>query len=126
MSTAPKRRWFSFSLRTMFVIVTLFGCWLGYELNWIRQRDALVAKNQALDLKVEHEEGAWALLTFKTLRAPGLLWMFGEEPLSDLEIIFIGDGQRPLTAEEQRELERAKNLFPEATVTWRIAKISGQ
>ena len=36
--TAPKRRWFRFSLRMMFVVVTVFGCWLGYELNWIRQR----------------------------------------------------------------------------------------
>jgi hypothetical protein len=30
MTTAPKRRWFAFSLRTLFVLVTVFGIWLGY------------------------------------------------------------------------------------------------
>jgi hypothetical protein len=35
----PKpRRWFRFSLRTMFVLVTVLCIWLGYYLNWIRQR----------------------------------------------------------------------------------------
>lgn len=27
--TAPKRRW-SYSLRTLFVVVTVFGCWFGW------------------------------------------------------------------------------------------------
>ena len=25
----PRRRWFSYSLRTFFVVVTIFGVWLG-------------------------------------------------------------------------------------------------
>jgi hypothetical protein len=29
MTTAPKRRWFKYSLRTLFVVVTAFGVWLG-------------------------------------------------------------------------------------------------
>jgi hypothetical protein len=37
----PRRRWYQFSLRTMFVLVTV-ACvvlaWVGYSLNWIRQR----------------------------------------------------------------------------------------
>ncbi len=40
--TTP-RRWFRFSLRTMLVVVTLVGCWLGYQLNWIRERQRLIA-----------------------------------------------------------------------------------
>ena len=34
----PKRRWFrfAFSLRTLFIVVTLFGCWLGYQINSLR------------------------------------------------------------------------------------------
>ena len=30
MTTAPRRRWFRFSLRTLFVVVTItaIGCWL--------------------------------------------------------------------------------------------------
>ncbi len=30
------RRWLRFSLRTLFVVVTVLCVWLGYELNWIR------------------------------------------------------------------------------------------
>jgi hypothetical protein len=28
--TPPRRRWFRFSLRTLFVVVTLLGIWLGF------------------------------------------------------------------------------------------------
>jgi hypothetical protein len=35
---APKRRWFAYSLRTLFVVVTVFGCWLGWNINIVRQR----------------------------------------------------------------------------------------
>ena len=33
MSTPLKRRWFRFSLRTMFVVVTVLGAWLGWTLK---------------------------------------------------------------------------------------------
>ena len=41
----PKRRWFSFSLRTLFVVVTIIGVgagWVAYQLNWIRERHRLI------------------------------------------------------------------------------------
>ncbi len=41
--TAPRRRWFRFSLPTMFVGVTVCACWLGYQLNWIHERRRMVA-----------------------------------------------------------------------------------
>jgi hypothetical protein len=34
----PRRRWFSYSLRTMFVAMTVMGIFLAYDINWIRQR----------------------------------------------------------------------------------------
>jgi hypothetical protein len=37
-----QRRWFRFSLRTLFLAVTVLACWLGYYLNWIRERHALL------------------------------------------------------------------------------------
>ena len=49
----PYRRWFRFSLRTMFVLVAVFGCWLGYEMNWIRQRHAFAAR-QDVNLNTIH------------------------------------------------------------------------
>ena len=42
MNTAPTRRWFRFSLRTLFVVMTVFGCWLGWNLRQVRQRQRLV------------------------------------------------------------------------------------
>jgi hypothetical protein len=38
MPTPPSRRWFRFSLRTIFVVVTVFAVWLGWELKFIRDR----------------------------------------------------------------------------------------
>jgi hypothetical protein len=53
--TAPRRRWFAFSLRALFVVVTVFGCWLGYQLNWIRER------HEALSTGTAREAGGlWA------------------------------------------------------------------
>jgi hypothetical protein len=43
---SPRRRWFAFRLRTLFVVVTVFAlplAWVAYSLNWIRQRHAAMA-----------------------------------------------------------------------------------
>ena len=42
MTAPPKRRWFRFSLRTMFVVVTIFGVWLGWQLKIVRERKAIL------------------------------------------------------------------------------------
>ena len=42
---ALNRRWFRFSLRTLFVVVTIAGLlagWVAYQLNWIRQRNEVI------------------------------------------------------------------------------------
>ena len=42
---APRRRWFSFSLRTLFVVVTIAaiaGGWVMYQVSWIRQRRTML------------------------------------------------------------------------------------
>ena len=39
-----KPRWFRFSLRTTFVLVTIFGVWLGWNLKIVRERKAVVAE----------------------------------------------------------------------------------
>ncbi len=46
--TKPKRRWFSFSLRMLIVVVTVFCVWLGFKVNTARrQRKALAAIHKA-------------------------------------------------------------------------------
>ena len=42
MSPTPKRRWFRFTLRTLFVVVTVCACWLGWQIHIVHERaDAL-------------------------------------------------------------------------------------
>src|SRR5437762_3184379 len=38
----PRRRWFSYSLRTLFVLVTLFCVGLGVQVKWNRDRTSPV------------------------------------------------------------------------------------
>ncbi len=42
-SSPPTRRWFRFSLRTMFVVVTMVAATLGWELHVVRSRQNLLA-----------------------------------------------------------------------------------
>jgi hypothetical protein len=85
--TGPRRRW-SFKLRTLFVLVTVCACWLGYSVNWIRQRHELLASG----LIVTTEPG----------RAPLGLWILGEEGFKSIDCLMEGD------------VEAFSRLFPEA------------
>ncbi len=38
LPTPPGRRWFRYGLRTLFAVVTVICCFLGYECNWIYAR----------------------------------------------------------------------------------------
>jgi hypothetical protein len=40
MTPAPKRRW-TYSLRTMFVVVTVVASWLGWNVHVVHQRQAM-------------------------------------------------------------------------------------
>src|SRR5689334_14094047 len=42
MVERSRRSWFSFSLRTMFVVVTVICCWLAWESNVVRQRKSVL------------------------------------------------------------------------------------
>jgi hypothetical protein len=113
MTPAPKR-WFRFSLRTLFVVVTVIACWLGYEFNWIRERHAFVAQQRTL---VE----AWSLYTESVWHpndcaAPGLLQLFGEEGHSMLLIWVDSRDVDDFPAADANRIRRARQLFPEARI----------
>ena len=92
MNQAPKRRWFRFSLWTLFVVVTVFGCWLGYELNRNRQRQAFVERAGAVvDYPFQKEDvRPWLMTRYSMIRLPSRS-----------------------TAED---IEEARRLFPEAEI----------
>jgi hypothetical protein len=54
--TAPRRRWFRFSLRTLFVVVTAFGIWLGWQLHVVRERAAIRAWAEKREIGFSSEE----------------------------------------------------------------------
>jgi hypothetical protein len=99
--TKPKRRWFRFSLRTLFVMVTIIGVaagWAGYQLNWIRQRHAFISNSPPKIV------GLVAGRNDPTFKSPWTLNLFGEEPI------------RKLLGVQEQYVSEAKALFPEATI----------
>ena len=94
MNATHSRRWYRFSLRTAFILLTLVClvvAWAAYQLNWIRERQE-------------------ARKTFRTYSdanapAPGILWIFGEKG----EEIIILDAKLAAS-----EVDRIKGLFPES------------
>jgi hypothetical protein len=111
MSTPyPKRRWFRFSLRTLFVVVTVFGCWLGYELNWIRQRHEAI-------YWLEASSDSWYApsQTGAKVQAdpPWSLRLFGERA-----IVGIGMDRQQFTGLVPYSPTELKRLFPEARVDY--------
>jgi hypothetical protein len=96
-----RRRWYQFSLRTMFVVVTLVSIllgWVMYSLDWIRQR------NEWLDRSSIWSLGPTDRLTRRNVTAPCGLWLFGEEGVSVIHCMSY-------------QQERGQQLFPEAYVS---------
>jgi hypothetical protein len=109
MTPAPKRRWFQWSLRTLFVVVTVFGCWLGYELNWIRQRHRYL-EDQA-DLRARFPGAIQSSAV--PVDAPGFLWLFGERGHGGELSILVLEADPGHFADIGAEIAKARSLFPE-------------
>jgi hypothetical protein len=97
MDNKPRRRRFHFTLRTLFVLVTLIAVWLGWSLSWIRERHDFLRDRRAFVFDTD---------TDAATPAPRFLWLFGEE----------GAEYVKLSTEDQSDYARAKHLFPEARV----------
>jgi hypothetical protein len=124
MTPAPKRRWFSFSLRTLFVVVTVAAascCWVSAQLNWIKER------SEARKWITEHGlwgYNRWAVPQSAPLRpklierAPWSIRFFGEWAVEE---IYLDPGLIPPKEMHNRANEMVR-LFPEATIitnrTW--------
>jgi hypothetical protein len=95
----PKpRRWFQFSLRTMFIVVTLASLvcgWVAYSLHWIGQRREFLQRPGVY---------CWQWPAEAESAAPGLLWIFGEQAYRA--------GDCPVAS-----LDEARRLFPETKWT---------
>jgi hypothetical protein len=104
-SKPRQRRWLRFSLRTLFVLVTVFCVWMGVQVKWVRDR---------------HEAIEWVLLpgyskeqfsqgiVAKPKRAPFPLWIVGEPGFEEISVSVA----RP---DKKYTQEQLQSLFPEAT-----------
>ncbi len=97
MNLPPRRRWFRFSLRALFLVVTAFGCWLGYQLNWIRQREEFLASGRGSE--------SIYVISHQPIRAPRVLSLLGER------------GRVLIEVSDSRDVAEARRLFPEANIS---------
>jgi hypothetical protein len=133
-TSALKRRWFRFSLRGLLlvtVVAGLFSGWIAYQLNWVRQRNALTARHSEMVAVVsnrfptteEVEIGNRVAIGKPTCSTPGQLWLFGESAVPQITFHFFGTkGQTKPSESEMNEVQLARGLFPEAEIEWRLVK----
>ena len=94
-ATKTRRRWFQFGLRTLLVVMTGIAMLIAYHVSWIRQR---------------HEALSRASHLAAPIRAPGLLWLFGEQGYGEIDVVC--EAEKPELAAS--ESDRIADLFPEA------------
>jgi hypothetical protein len=107
LEAKPKRRWFRFSLRTLFVLITACAIFFGWELHWKNQRHEYLKTHKGFNAATR-------------LRAPGLLWLFGELGVNQVVVESPGFGEmsakRLYNDHAPPEAVAARNLFPEAAI----------
>jgi hypothetical protein len=120
-----RRRWVQFSLRTLFVLVTVCAIWLGVEFKWIRQRHEFLTHQDALatafsEATIDRDISVVkADILPESTKSPGILWLLGEQGLSSLDVLIVVDDrdldlQRPLSTYD--DAAQARRLFPEAQI----------
>lgn len=86
-----------FSLRLLFVAVALIAAWMGWSVDWIRQRHDFLRRVPASPYTRQGE----------SVRAPGLLWLFGEE---GAKLVFLS------VSAKDSDIAEGRRLFPEAGI----------
>ena len=122
-------RWFRYSLRTFFVLLTVFCIWLGVQVHWIRDRHAAIVWLQSHGKQTAYVTHKWKDSSHRQMEfeakgsyearlmsvhepavAPWTLRLFGETGIS---VIVLWSDRLPSYETKQRELQR---LFPETRV----------
>ena len=96
MTPKPKRRWFQYSLRTLFVAIAVLGVWLAMVTSAARRQQSIVARLSKLNANVAYEfqfdaKGDW---DFDAV-PPGPKWlreMVGQDYFSDVVYVDCGNG----------------------------------
>jgi hypothetical protein len=107
MTPDPKRRWFrfSFSLRTLFVVVTVLACWMGWAVHLARARQAFQHQVEARGGRISPQT-AFKQVPYK--RMP-LLWL--ASGVGRIDFIDMSENEF-----SESEIQVARDLFPEAQI----------
>jgi len=130
MRIAPQRRWFRFSLRTLFVVVTVVGLglgWLAWNVNIVRQRMAMRA-----EIVAEHIARTQIMYSIED-RAGAIAWHAEEvqhAPSTPMQLSLVRrllrDDLYPLIHRNKKEdALRSLRLFPEAQITYYAGPFKG-
>jgi len=102
-----------FSLRTLFVAITLIAIWLGFQVRWMQQRQ------EARQWIEQHEHDGWSKIDpkdvvtsscpAKSVPTPWNLRLMGEAPL-----FYIHLDKTKLTEADVDRINSLPALFPEA------------
>jgi hypothetical protein len=118
--TVPNRRWPKFGLRTLFAVVTIVACWLGWNAHQVRERQGLVEQFRnpswthgfhgiVIDLgEAAFTTGFVQVSRDSKGRIPRLWELLGAEELGDVMLL-----RKDLT---DADLQRARTLLPECHI----------
>jgi hypothetical protein len=116
MTAKPTRRWYSFSLRTMLIIVTLVACWLGWESSVVRGRKQLMQEMELrpgvrfLSAELYHAFHGSRTPDPPIARTSTLRRWLGDKAIQEIEYLRTYHNLTP------EEIARLARTFPEAEV----------
>jgi len=114
------RRWLRFSVRTLLVAVTIFCVWLGWQVNWVRERriarQRISFANQWImrNGTTYHDGRALGFISFYVgmqRKAPWSLRIFGEQGETHWILDMPNEGS---------DIESIRTLFPEVTIVGKL------
>jgi len=102
-----------YSLRTLIIVVTVGCVWLGYQVNWIRERRAAIASGRVEYWRDEFDN-PFDNASPTPVSPPFSLWIFGERGRDTICLHSCATDQ---------EVSDMSALFPEA---WVFRSYEGQ
>src|SRR5580698_7016176 len=106
----------TFSLRTVFIILTALAVLMGYEMNWIVARRAVAARERPASVPEWLYKWSASSVPNDRRSAPGLLWLFGEPGYTRVVIRVDDLNYHDVNSAGHARVEETLKLFPEADV----------
>ena len=112
MTPKPKRRWFQYSLRTLFVAIAVLGVWLAMVTSAARRQQSIVARLRELHAEITYDFEVDTQGTRKSAAVPpGPKWLrelVGQDYLSD--VVQVNCSDRNIDDDDLDQLRGLKHL----------------